>query len=322
MKTRWQTIAIWFVCMAAGYGIIYAGEMTGVVDTFIENMLVMMGINIILAVSLNLIVGFSGQFSLGHAGFMAIGAYATGIMTQTESTFAGLIFSMVTGIVIAIVVALIVGIPTLRLKGDYLAIATMGAAEIIRLTANNLKITNGPAGLYNIPQLATWPLVYIMMCLTIIIVANFVHSKTGRAIRAVRNDELAATAMGINATKYKLMAFVMGASLAAVGGSLYASYLQSIAPSNFNIMESVSILIIVVLGGIGSITGSVIAAVVLGAIDTILQNFGSLRMVIYAVMLIVIMIAKPSGLMGRREFSIGKWLTRRAAKKQAAVAES
>ena len=317
MKTRWQTIAIRFVCMAAGYGIIYAGEMTGVVDTFIENMLVMMGINIILAVSLNLIVGFSGQFSLGHAGFMAIGAYATGIMTQTESTFAGLIFSMITGIVITI--ALIVGVPTLRLKGDYLAIATMGAAEIIRLTANNLKITNGPAGLYNIPQLATWPLVYIMMCLTIIIVANFVHSKTGRAIRAVRNDELAATAMGINATKYKLMAFVMGASLAAVGGSLYASYLQSIAPSNFNIMESVSILIIVVLGGIGSITGSVIAAVVLGAIDTILQNFGSLRMVIYAVMLIVIMIAKPSGLMGRREFSIGKWLAKRTAKKQAAA---
>lgn len=210
MKIRWQTIAIWIVCMAAGYGIIYAGEMTGVVDTFIENMLVMMGINIILAVSLNLIVGFSGQFSLGHAGFMAIGAYATGIMTQTESTFAGLIFSMVTGIALAIVIALIVGVPTLRLKGDYLAIATMGAAEIIRLTANNLKITNGPAGLYNIPQLANWPIVYIMMCLTIIIVANFVHSKTGRAIRAVRNDELAATAMGINATKYKLMAFVMG----------------------------------------------------------------------------------------------------------------
>lgn len=226
---------------------------------------------------------------------------------------------MITGIVITIVIALIVGVPTLRLKGDYLAIATMGAAEIIRLTANNLKITNGPAGLYNIPQLANWPIVYIMMCLTIIIVANFVHSKTGRAIRAVRNDELAATAMGINATKYKLMAFVMGASLAAVGGSLYASYLQSIAPSNFNIMESVSILIIVVLGGIGSITGSVIAAVVLGAIDTILQNFGSLRMVIYAVMLIVIMIAKPSGLMGRREFSIGKWLAKRTAKKQAAA---
>ena len=158
-----------------------------------------------------------------------------------------------------------------------------------------------------------------MMCLTIIIVANFVHSKTGRAIRAVRNDELAATAMGINATKYKLMAFVMGASLAAVGGSLYASYLQSIAPSNFNIMESVSILIIVVLGGIGSITGSVIAAIVLGGIDTILQSFGSLRMVIYAVMLIVIMIAKPSGLMGRREFSIGNWLSKRAAKKQPAT---
>ncbi|MFC6181682.1 branched-chain amino acid ABC transporter permease [Lactiplantibacillus daowaiensis] len=303
MKARLRANLTWLALMVLGFVVIDSCEFTGLINTFIENMLVTIGINVILATGLNLIIGFSGQFSLGHAGFMAIGAYATGIITQTMATPAGFFISMVVGMLIAIVAALIVGIPTLRLRGDYLAIATMGAAEIIRLLINNLKITNGAAGLFNIPALASWATVYVLMCLTTIVTVNFIHSRSGRAIMAVREDEIAAEAMGINTTRWKLAAFVFGAATAAIGGSLHAAYIQTIAPSDFNIMASIAILIVVVLGGVGSMTGTFVAAVGLGALDTILQNFGTLRMIIYSLALILIMIFKPSGLLGTWELS-------------------
>lgn len=303
MKFNLKANLIWLGIMVAGFVLIDAAEFMGLVNTFIENAMVTVGINIILATGLNLIIGFAGQFSLGHAGFMAIGAYATGIMTQNMATPLGFWLSVAVGVVIAIVAAIIIGVPTLRLRGDYLAIATMGAAEIIRVVINNLKITNGPAGIFNIPQFATWPVVYIMMCITTIMIANFIHSRAGRAVMSVREDEIAASAMGINTTKWKLAAFVFGAATAAIGGSLHASYLQTIAPGDFGIMNSISLLIIVVLGGTGSLTGTIVAAGVLGVIDTVLQNFGTLRMVIYALALILIMVFKPSGLLGRWELS-------------------
>lgn len=294
---------IWLATMIAGFVLIDIGELTGVINGFIENALVTIGINIILAVGLNLIIGFSGQFSLGHAGFMAIGAYATAIITQNVSTPLGFYLAMLVGMIVAIIAALIVGIPTLRLRGDYLAIATMGAAEIIRVIINNLKITNGPAGMFNIPPLASWPTVYILMCVTTVIVVNFIHSRAGRAVMAIRNDDIAAESIGINPTKWKLAAFLLGAATAAIGGSLHASYLQTIAPGDFGIMNSIALLIIVVLGGVGSITGTFVAAVVLGIIDTVLQNFGTLRMVIYALALILLMVFKPAGLLGHYELS-------------------
>lgn len=294
---------IWLATMIAGFVLIDIGELTGVINGFIENALVTIGINIILAVGLNLIIGFSGQFSLGHAGFMAIGAYATAIITQNISTPLGFYLAMLVGMIVAIIAALIVGIPTLRLRGDYLAIATMGAAEIIRVIINNLKITNGPAGMFNIPPLASWPTVYILMCVTTVIVVNFIHSRAGRAVMAIRDDDIAAESIGINPTKWKLAAFVLGAATAAIGGSLHASYLQTIAPGDFGIMNSIALLIIVVLGGVGSITGTFVAAVVLGIIDTVLQNFGTLRMVIYALALILLMVFKPAGLSGHYELS-------------------
>ncbi|MBB1168488.1 branched-chain amino acid ABC transporter permease [Lacticaseibacillus paracasei] len=289
---------IWLATMIAGFVLIDIGELTGVINGFIENALVTIGINIILAVGLNLIIGFSGQFSLGHAGFMAIGAYATAIITQNISTPLGFYLAMLVGMIVAIIAALIVGIPTLRLRGDYLAIATMGAAEIIRVIINNLRITNGPAGMFNIPPLASWPTVYILMCVTTVIVVNFIHSRAGRAVMAIRDDDIAAESIGINPTKWKLAAFLLGAATAAIGGSLHASYLQTIAPGDFGIMNSIALLIIVVLGGVGSITGTFVAAVVLGIIDTVLQNFGTLRMVIYALALILLMVFKPAGLLG------------------------
>ncbi|MCI1987439.1 MAG: branched-chain amino acid ABC transporter permease [Lactobacillus sp.] len=309
-KKKLQANSLWLLVMIIGFVVINLLVYVGVIDSFIENMLVTIGINIILATGLNLIIGFSGQFSLGHAGFMAIGAYATGIILQTVPTVGGFIGSIIVGIVIAIIAAIIVGVPTLRLSGDYLAIATMGAAEIIRVVINNMKITNGAAGLFNIPQFATWPVVYALVCVTTIVIVNFAHSRAGRAIQAIRDDEIAAEAVGVNPTKWKLAAFVLGAATAAIGGSLHASYIQTIAPSDFGIMNSIALLIIVVLGGVGSMTGTFLAAIVLGVLDTVLQSFGTLRMVIYAVALIVIMVFKPSGLLGRYEFSFARVLNR------------
>ena len=303
MKATLKANAVWLGVMILGFVAIDTAELVGVVNPFIENMLVTIGINVILATGLNLIIGFSGQFSLGHAGFMAIGAYATGIITQSIATPLGFYLSMMVGIVVAIIAALIVGMPTLRLRGDYLAIATMGAAEIIRILINNLKITNGAAGLFNIPALASWATVYTLMCVTTIVTVNFIHSRGGRAVMAIREDEIAAEAMGINTTRWKLAAFVFGAATAAIGGSLHAAYIQTIAPNDFNIMASIAILIIVVLGGVGSITGTFVAAIVLGVLDTILQNFGTLRMIIYSLALILIMIFKPTGLLGNWELS-------------------
>ncbi|WEV51283.1 branched-chain amino acid ABC transporter permease [Lactobacillus sp. ESL0731] len=318
MKANLKYILSWLAVMVLGFALIDVLILGGVIDTFIENMLVTIGINIILATGLNLIIGFSGQFSLGHAGFMAIGAYATAIITQYWSTEMGFIISLFVGIALAAIIAAIIGTATfIRLKGDYLAIATLGAAEIIRNVINNLKITGGSSGMFNIPQLCSWPTVYVLVCITTVILLNFIRSRDGRAIKAVREDEIAASAMGINTTKWKLAAFVLGGATAAIAGSLHASYLQTIAPSDFGIMESISILVIVVLGGVGSMTGTFLAATVLGVLDTVLQNFGSLRMVIYAIALILIMIFKPSGLLGNWEFSFKNLFARFTKKKEA-----
>lgn len=315
MKKNLKYNLIWLAIMIAGYIIINVLELTGIIGQFAETTLVLIGINIILATGLNLIIGFSGQFSLGHAGFMAIGAYVCALITTAIPNALGMILGLIAGAIFSGIVALIVGIPTLRLNGDYLAIATMGVAEIIRIILNNLKITNGPAGLYNIPMLATWPVVYLLVCVTTIIIVNFIHSCNGRAVMSVREDEIAAESMGVNITKWKVIAFVVGAATAAIGGALHANYIQTIAPTDFGIMESINILIIVVLGGIGSITGTFVAAAVLGILDMILQNFGTLRMVLYSLALILIMVFKPSGLLGTWELSIRRLFTRKSKTK-------
>ena len=306
MKKNLKYNLTWLALMVVGFVLINVLEFGGIIDALGEQTLVTIGINIILATGLNLIIGFSGQFSLGHAGFMAIGAYVCALITTSIATPMGMVIGMIAGAAVSALVALIVGIPTLRLDGDYLAIATMGVAEIIRIILNNLKITNGPAGLYNIPLLATWPVVYIMVCLTTLLIVNLIHSRDGRAIMSVRENEIASESMGVNTTKWKVIAFVVGAATAAIGGALHANYIQTIAPTDFGIMNSINILIIVVLGGIGSITGTFVAAAVLGVLDLVLQNFGTLRMVIYSLALILLMVFKPSGLLGTRELSIRK----------------
>lgn len=298
----------WASLAAMGFILIFVAQMVGLIGHYGITTIVLIGINIIAALGLNLVVGISGQFSLGHAGFMAIGAYAIALVMEVVPGIIGFILGMAAGIVVSGVIALIVGIPTLRLRGDYLAIATLGFAEIIRIVIMNLKITNGPAGIFGIAPFVSWQFVYILTVITLIIVVNFVRSMPGRAIIAVRDNEIAAESLGINTTKYKVIAFVTGALFAAMAGSLRASFIQSIAPKDYAFMQSIMILIIIVIGGIGSMSGTVVTAIALGVLDTMLQNFGSLRMVIYAVILIAVMLVRPQGIFGSRELSLKKWL--------------
>ena len=212
---------------------------------------------------------------------------------------------MAVGVVISVIVAFLVGLPTLRLKGDYLAIATLGVAEIIRVAVTNMKITNGAAGISGIPLTNTWTITYIFLVVTTILILNYTFSSAGRATYGVLQDEIAAESMGVQVTKYKILAFVLGAATASIGGTLSATTLGAVTPGDFTFMKSIDVLIIVVFGGIGSFTGSFVAAVLLGIINLVLQPFGQLRMIIYAVALILIMIFRPGGLLGTWEFKLG-----------------
>lgn len=323
MKKNLKYNALWLLFAAIIYGFIYLLYFTGIITPFTEYTLITIGINIMLALGLNLIIGFSGQFSLGHAGFMAIGAYSASIMSIKYPTMGGFLSGILVGILISGVVALIVGIPTLRLKGDYLAIATLGISEIIRIVIINLnELTNGPAGLFGIPPMVNWPMVFGFVAIVAIIIINYVHSGAGRATLAIREDEIAAESMGVNTTKYKVIAFIIGAVTASVAGATYASYIQTITPKDFGFMKSIDILIIVVFGGIGSITGTFIAAIVLGILNMFLQDAGALRMIIYALALIAIMIFKPGGLLGTWEISIKGIMEKMNKKEEAADAST
>ncbi|WP_018132309.1 branched-chain amino acid ABC transporter permease [Effusibacillus pohliae] len=273
---------------------------TGVLNDFAESTLILICINIILGVSLNLINGFTGQFSIGHAGFMSIGAYLSAIMTIDFNM--PFVVALVIGGLAAAVAGLIIGIPSLRLKGDYLAIATLGFGEIIRIVWLNTEYVGGASGLSGIPTETNWTWVFLWTLITVVVINNFVNSTHGRACISVRENEIAAEAMGVNTTKYKVMAFVIGAFFAGIAGGLSAHMFYIINPNNYNFMKSFEILVIVVLGGLGSTSGSIVGAIVLTMIFTLLQDYPDIRMIIYSVLLILMMIFRPSGLMGTREF--------------------
>nr|WP_277998772.1 branched-chain amino acid ABC transporter permease [Moorella sulfitireducens] len=291
------------------YFIIASLLSTGMISKFQEINLMMLGINIILAVSLNLIVGFTGQLALGHAGFMAVGAYVAAVLTlKLHQPF---LLAIIAGAVAAAIAGLIIGLPTLRLKGDYLAIATLGFGEIIKGLANNINYIGGAAGMIGIPRLTNWTWVYLMMVVTIIVTVNFINSTHGRACIAIRENEIAAETMGINTTYYKVLAFAMGAFFAGIAGALYAHYFYLIQPTTFTFFRSFDILVMVVFGGLGSITGSIIAAAGITITNAALQDLAVLRMVIYALLLIVIMVFRPQGLMGTGEFTLDRWMPKR-----------
>lgn len=278
------------------YGVIQALISGEVLNDFYVDTLVMLGINIILAVSLNLINGFTGQFSIGHAGFMSIGAYVSAIMTTNYGyPFPiGLLF----GCLAAALAGLIIGFPTLRLKGDYLAIATLGFGEIIRIVWLNNDSVGGASGLNGIERVTNWTWIFFAVLITIIVLQNIVNSTHGRAMISVRENEIAAEAMGVNVTRYKVIAFVVGAFFAGVAGALSAHYFYGIAPNSYNFMKSFEILVFVVLGGLGSTAGTVIGTVLLTLLFTYLQDIPEWRMVIYSLILILTMIFRPKGLLG------------------------
>lgn len=272
----------------------------GFLNNFYSNTLIFMGINIMLAVSLHLVIGITGQFSLGHAGFLAVGAYVSAIMTmKLDLPFFAAI--LIAGIAAALA-GLVVGIPSLRLRGDYLAIATLGFAEIIRIIFLNIDYVGGAAGM-QVTHLTTWTYTFICLFVTILVIVNFTNSRHGRACIAVRENEIAADAMGINTTYYKVLAFAIGSFFAGVAGALYAHNFYIIQPANFGFLKSIDILIYVVLGGLGSLSGAIVATILLTVVSTFLQDFPETRMIIYSLVLIIVMLYRPKGLMGKMEFT-------------------
>src|SRR5215212_8884652 len=250
--------------------------------------LMLVGINVTLAVSLNLINGFTGHFSIA----ILVGAVVAGLM------------------------GLLVGVPSLRLRGDYLAIVTLGFAEIIRIVILNLDVVGGATG-FSVPGSVNFLWVGVLAVLTIVVVRNIVRSDTGRALISIREDELAAEAMGVNTTRYKVLSFVIGSAFAGVAGVLFGHFKKFLATPDFTFIKSFEVIIMIVLGGMGSITGAVLGAIVITILPELLRqlpsvggfNFADLRLVIYAALLIVIMLTRPQGVLGEREIGL-HWLRR------------
>ncbi len=281
---------------------------SGAIGRAQRSVIILVGIYMILAVSLNVATGYLGQLPLGHAGFMAVGAYAGAIFWKSGLLPQGP-FSIVVGLIVAGIVAAIfgvlIGVPALRLRGDYLAIITLGFGEIIRVAIINLPgITGGTPGLKNIPKYSTFPVVFICVAVTCFVIHTIMKSRHGRAILSIRDNEIAAESCGINTTYYKVTAFALSAFFTGIAGALYAGNQGILVPSGFDFMTSINILVIVVLGGMGSMAGSLIAAAVLTSLPLALQGFSDYRMILYALLLILVMVFKPTGLMGTYDFSM------------------
>ena len=302
----------------------------GTISRYQTTVLEQVGIYIIMAVSLNIATGYLGQLPLGHAGFMSVGGYSCAIfiMRMMEPFGVGfrdfvlgtpaatLLFvcGIVFGGICAAICGLIIGIPALRLKGDYLAIITLGFAEIIRVVMLNIdsvlgfELTGGAKGLTGIPSYTNFLNTFVVVAISLFLIHTMMKSRHGRAILAIRDNEIAAEASGVNTTYYKTLAFVVSAFFAGVGGGLYAGCVGVMAPAKFGFMKSIEILVMVVLGGMGSMLGSVLSATVLTILPEALRAFADYRMVVYAVVLILVMIFRPQGLLGTYDFSMGDFL--------------
>ncbi|MCC7158995.1 MAG: branched-chain amino acid ABC transporter permease [Ignavibacteria bacterium] len=307
------------------------------INSYYYQIIIYCGINIVLATSLNLINGYTGQFSLGHAGFMAIGAYVSAALSAyfapnllavlgdgTIGRAIWFIGVLLIGGAGAAIVGVIVGVPSLRLKGDYLAITTLGFSEIIRVVIQNLDFIgasqgfrgiyvydNGVKSLEMVPELSSMKYIFyevpkftdffwtfLIVAVIIFGITNLMRSTYGRGFIAVKDDEIVAEAMGINTTRFKVTAFIIGAFFAGVAGGLYAHFLQYINPEDFNFLRSVEIVAMVILGGMGSTFGVVLAAIILTVLPELLRDIQQYRMIIYALLLIIMMILRPQGLFG------------------------
>jgi branched-chain amino acid transport system permease protein len=286
------------------------------ISPYFVQILCLAGINVILAVSLNLPNGFTGQFSIGHAGFMAIGAYASAYMTvmcgdrvQAAVAFLPavgrdsvlLLVSLAVGALLAAAAGFIVGVPSLRLRGDYLAIVTLGFGEMIRVIILNIDAVGGARGYSGIPKIANFFWIWLFAAISIAIVHRIVRSSFGRTLIAIREDEIAAEAMGVDTTRSKVTSFVVSAALTGIAGGLFGHYLMYINTNSFSFLKSFDMIIMIVIGGLGSITGSVLGAFVFIFLSEALRSLGAYRVVFFALLLIVIMRVRPQGLLGHRE---------------------
>ena len=330
------------------YVIVMLLNVTGHISSLMEGLLVPLCIYVILAVSLNLVVGILGELSIGHAGFMCVGAFSGAFfsmcMKEAMPAMARFLLALVIGAVCAAACGMLIGVPVLRLKGDYLAIVTLAFGEIIKNLMNVLyigkdsrgfhvstkdmialglepggkTIINGPQGITGTPHDASLTIGIILVLLTLFIILNLVHSRDGRAIMAIRDNRIAAESIGINVMKYKMMAFTISASIAGVAGVLYAHNLSTLTalPKNFGYNMSIMILVYVVLGGIGNIRGSVIAAVVLTLLPEMLRGLSDYRMLIYAIVLIGLMLFNwsPKAIALREKYSLRRILGKTGTK--------
>ncbi len=300
-KMRKQDLLILGLCVLF-YIVVEVLLYQEIIDPYWEANIVLTLINVILAVSLNLINGYTGQFSIGHAGFLAVGAYVGAIITvKLELPF---VLALVAGTMAAAFLGFLIGIPTLRLNGDYLAIATLGLGEIIRISILNIDYVGGASGFMGIPRITNFAWAFWLAVLVAYCIKNFKNSSYGRACLAIRENEIAAETMGIDTTKYKVMAFTIGAAFAGTAGVLFSHYYYIAHPASFTFMRSFDILTMVVLGGLGSMTGAISGAVLLTGISAALADYPEWRMVIYSITLIVLMLNRPQGIFGSKELSL------------------
>jgi branched-chain amino acid transport system permease protein len=302
-------------------------------NPYIYRIFVLCGLNIILALSLNLVNGITGQFSIGHAGFMAVGAYVSaaftvyavprlfGVDATTGAGAAALpfILALVLGGLVSAAAGFLVGLPSMRLRGDYLAIVTLGFGEIIRVAILNIDAVGGARGFAGIPARTDLGWVVAITILTFVFLRNLVNSYHGRALLAIREDEIAAEALGVPTTRYKVWAFVIAAFFAGVAGGLFSHYTY-LHTNSFTFMKSIEVIVMVVLGGMGSLTGSILGASILTALPELLRFASADRLIIYSLLLVVLMIARPQGILGSREIRWGRFLDRFRRKRPAEAA--
>lgn len=322
MRNRRNASLLNFFSLFIIFIILFSFIRSGQMNNYYSNILVTVGISIIMAVSLNITSGLLGQLALGHAGFMSVGAYTAGIITKSlpDMPFAfSLAIALLAGGILAALFGFLIGMPALRLKGDYLAIVTLGFGEIIRVVVENLTITGGAAGLSRITRMSRalavdkkmsaaiqFGVVFWLMVIVVTITFTLGRSRHGRAILSIRENEIASEAAGIPTTYYKLFAFTLGAFFAGIAGGLYAHQIGLLTPRHFDFNRSIEYLVMVVLGGMGSITGSIVSSAILVSLPEFLRGFADWRMVIYSLTLILMMIFRPSGLLGTKEFSLSK----------------
>lgn len=296
---KYQKLLINIIVAVVIYALVMMAIQFGWIGRQYLSLIVPVCTNVMLAVSLCLIVGFLGELTLGHAAFMSVGAYTGALVTLNVPLPSGaaLALGLIAGGIAAALAGVIIGVPVLRLRGDYLAIVTLGFGEIIKSVFNTLGITGGASGLSGIPMLTTYrnfTLVFILTVVVIIVVANLVKSRQGRAICAIRDNYIAAEAAGIKVSKYKVMAFVISAFFAGVAGVIYAHNISILKPGNFDYNQSIEFLVMVVLGGMGNIKGSIIAAVILTLLPEVLRGVADYRMLVYSVVLIAMMLFNNS----------------------------